>query len=172
MTDRYSSELKQLSVVYDAAVSADIDPIVRTVATWAERPMIMAGSGGSFSTASFAAFLHEQVTGRLARAATPLELSSGGLPDAGVACFSANGRNHDIIAAFRNASRREVDPLSALVLADDSPLAQLASRCRSTPRRIQRRFLSRGLAVGVLRAARPRLPNAHRQRRGHAGNAG
>ena len=129
MTDRYSSELKQLSVVYDAAVSADIDPIVRTVATWAERPMIMAGSGGSFSTASFAAFLHEQVTGRLARAATPLELSSGGLPDAGVACFSANGRNHDIIAAFRNASRREVDPLSALVLADDSPLAQLASRC-------------------------------------------
>ena len=90
--------------------------------------MIMVGSGGSFSTASFAAFLHEHVTGRLTRAATPLELSNGSLPDAGVACFSANGRNRDIIAAFRNASRHEVDPLSALVLADDSPLAEMASR--------------------------------------------
>ncbi len=128
MTGRYLNELKQLSAVYEAALSADIGSLANTVQTWAERPMIMVGSGGSFSTASFAAFLHEHATGRLTRAATPLELITGNLPDAGVACFSANGRNRDIMTAFRNASLREVNPLSALVLADESPLADLASR--------------------------------------------
>ena len=128
MTRRYTTELNKLSAVFDVARRADIGSLARSVETWISRPMIMVGSGGSYSTASFAAYLHEQFSGRLTRPATPLDLMKGTVPDAGVVCFTASGRNRDIIAAFREAARQEVSPLCALVLADDSPLAELASR--------------------------------------------
>ena len=86
--------------------------------------MVMVGSGGSFSTATFAADLHESATGQLARAVTPLDVVSKADRDAGLACFSANGRNPDILTAFRVAATREMEPLSALVLAEHSPLEE------------------------------------------------
>lgn len=94
--------------------------------------MMMVGSGGSYSTATFAAYLHEHASGQLARAVTPLEIASGPLPAAGIACFSASGRNRDIVSAFRTAARHEVEPLGALVLSGESPLHELAAQFEYT----------------------------------------
>ena len=128
MTTRYEIELTDLSAVYEAALRSDVSPLCAVVESWFSTPMIMVGSGGSLSTASYAADLHERSSNQLARTATPLEIVSALIPRAGVACFSASGRNRDIVSAYRAAARQEIDPLSALVLSNGSPLHDLASR--------------------------------------------
>ena len=128
MTLSYRRELAGLDGVYQAARGMDVAPLCAVVERWADRPMVMVGSGGSFSTATFAADLHESATGQLARAATPLEVVSKASRDAGLVCFSASGRNQDIITAFRVAATREMEPLSALVLAEHPPLEKLGTK--------------------------------------------
>ena len=125
---RYRRELDNLDNVYRAARQMDVAPLCAVVEQWADCPMLMVGSGGSFSTATFAADLHESATGQLARAATPLEVISKARRDAGLVCFSASGRNQDIITAFRVAATREMKPLSALVLSEHPLLAKLGTR--------------------------------------------
>ena len=90
---RYQRELAGLDRVYRAALGEDVRPLCAAVERWAGHSMVMVGSGGSFSTATFAAHLHESATGQLARAATPLEVVSKADQDAGVVCFSASGLN-------------------------------------------------------------------------------
>jgi hydroxymethylpyrimidine pyrophosphatase-like HAD family hydrolase/fructoselysine-6-P-deglycase FrlB-like protein len=125
MQARYSKELERLPEVYAAAYAADVTRVTRTVNGWLERPMLMVGSGGSYSTATFAAWLHERMAKRLSRAASPMEVIDSKLVDHGLVCFSASGRNRDIGAAFKTAATSEVSPLSALVMADDTPLHAL-----------------------------------------------
>ena len=128
MPPGYRRELAGLDGVYRAARAMDVTPLCAAVERWADRPMVMVGSGGSFSTATLAADLHESATGQLARPATPLEVISKANRDAGLVCFSASGRNRDIITAFRIAATREMEPLSALVLAEHPPLEKLGTR--------------------------------------------
>ncbi|MCY4554947.1 MAG: hypothetical protein OXF79_00870 [Chloroflexi bacterium] len=130
MPSRYRRELEALDRVFQAALEIDVIPLCAVVERWAARPMLMVGSGGSFSAATFAADLHESFTGQLARPATPLEVISMTQRDAGLACLSAGGRNQDIMLAFRTAAKRETQPLSALVLAEGSPLEDIAKRFR------------------------------------------
>ena len=125
MQARYSKELKRLPEVYAAALAADVTTLTRSVESWLDRPMVMVGSGGSYSTATFAAWLHERMAQRLSRAASPMEVVDSNLVDHGLVCFSASGRNRDIGAAFKTAATSEVSPLSALVMADDTPLHAL-----------------------------------------------
>ena len=132
MPSRYRRELSGLDEVYRRALEMDVAPLCAAVERWATRPMLMVGSGGSFSSATFAADLHKSATGKLARAATPLEVISMTDCDAGLACFTASGRNHDIVAAFRVAATRETEPLCALVLAEGSPLEKVAGQFRYT----------------------------------------
>ena len=128
MPSRYLRELSGLNGAYRAALEIDVGPLCATIERWAARPMLMVGSGGSFSTATFAADLHEYATGQLARATTPLEVISKPERDSGLVCFSASGRNQDIVAAFRVAATREMEPLSALVLERHSPLGEMGRK--------------------------------------------
>ena len=125
MQARYNKELERLPEVYAAALGADLTKLTWSVESWLERPMVMVGSGGSYSTATFAAWLHELMAKRLSRAASPIEVVDSNLVDHGLVCFSASGRNRDISAAFKTAATSEVSPLSALVMADDTPLHAL-----------------------------------------------
>lgn len=125
MRARYSKELERLPDVYAAAFAADVTRLTRSVENWLESPMVMVGSGGSYSTATFAAWLHERMAKRLSRAATPIEVFDSNLIEHGLVCFSASGRNRDIGAAFKTAATSEVEPLSALVMAEDTPLHAL-----------------------------------------------
>lgn len=128
MTTRYVRELDALDQVYDAARSANIDEITGVVEAQFDASLIAIGSGGSFSTASFAAQLHERMTGRLSRASTPLAYLESPMPDAAVLCLSASGRNRDIGAAFKAAAVAECSPASALVMAAETPLHALAAK--------------------------------------------
>lgn len=130
MTARYSRELAGVEDAYQAACAADLGPLTRALETAAVHSAIMIGSGGSFSVASFAAFLHQAQTGRLASALTPLEYLDIHLRDSGVICFSASGKNKDIGTAFEEAALREVRPLIALVMREASPLHDLAEKYR------------------------------------------
>lgn len=125
MQARYSKELERLPEVYSAAYAADVTKLTQSVVGWLERPMVMVGSGGSYSTATFAAWLHERMANRVARAASPIEVFDSNLVDHGLVCFSASGRNRDIGAAFKTAATSEVSPLSGLIMADDTPLHAL-----------------------------------------------
>lgn len=128
MATRYRAELNRAREAYQSAIQADISELRRVVDSWRDRPMIMVGSGGSYSVASFAAHIHEATSGIPAKAVTPLEVTAGNLEETGVACFSASGRNRDIGVAFKTAAQRELSPLSALVLRDESPLHALNKR--------------------------------------------
>ena len=128
MTTRYVRELDTLEQVYSTAQSVNIDELTGVVEAQFDASLIAIGSGGSFSTASFAAQLHERITGRLSRASTPLACLEGPVPDAAVLCLSASGRNRDIGAAFKAAAAAERGPVSALVMADETPLHALAAK--------------------------------------------
>ncbi len=170
MTSRYARELSKLGAVYDVARTIDVSALCSAVEVWLGSPMIMVGSGGSFSTATYAAYLHERASGQLARAATPLEIVSGLIPSAGVVCFSASGRNRDIVSAFQTAARQDVDPLGALVLMDKSPLQDLGSRIQyanliAIPHPL---FADGFLAVASLLASSLLLLRAYRAAEGQA----
>ena len=62
MPSRYLRELSGLNGAYRAGLEMDVGPLCATIERWAARPMLMVGSGGSFSTATFAADLHEYAT--------------------------------------------------------------------------------------------------------------
>ena len=125
---KYSADLQSLDGVYLTAHRLNVTTLARAVERIVCKPLLAIGSGGSFSAASLAAFLHELGTGAVARAVTPLEFMDTPLHQAGVLFLSASGRNKDICASFSTAAKREVRPLVAIVLADDSPLHALG-RC-------------------------------------------
>jgi hypothetical protein len=88
---RYLKELSNLDDVYKLAIGLDVEPLRDAFATVASRPAVMLGSGDSYSVASFAAFLHQLNTGRLATASTPLDYMTLPLRDAAIVCFTASG---------------------------------------------------------------------------------
>lgn len=165
MTVRYDSELLRLDEVYAEARHRRLDELPRVIEGLISRPLLAVGSGGSFSVASFVAFLHELYGGVIARALTPLELLSGGNRDCAVFCFSASGRNRDICSAFTAAALNEARPLAGLVLAESSPLHDLGQRYDysdvvgfASPR-----FKDGFLAVASLLASATLLLRAYRQ---------
>ncbi|MGE3993902.1 HAD hydrolase family protein [Pseudorhodoplanes sp.] len=128
MTDRYLKELANLHAVYETANQLDSVPLKAAIESAAARSAVMLGSGGSFSVASFAAYIHQLRTARLASPSTPLDYMTLPLRDATVMCFTASGRNKDICAAFDEAAQREAKPLIGLVMREHSPLHDLAER--------------------------------------------
>ena len=129
MTKYYQRELANLSDVYSAALRFDISDITPVIETSIQLPLVAVGSGGSFSTASFAADLHQRRTGQVSHAATPFEsISCDEKQNRATICFSASGRNRDIGVAFKLAAQQEAGPVSALVLSDNTPLHHLQRR--------------------------------------------
>jgi hypothetical protein len=128
LTRRYHRELEALPQTYQACLDWDIAPLTRVVETLIAGPLVVVGSGGSFSGAVFGATLHELHSRQMAKAVTPLQVV--GSPErlsAGLLCLSASGRNKDIRAAFTASAHRETYPLTALCLATGSPLKALQS---------------------------------------------
>lgn len=165
MAGRYLQELANLEDAYKAARAMDVRHLTSALQSAAIRPAVMIGSGGSFSVASFAAYLHQVHTGRLASALTPLEYLDLPLHDPAVMCFSASGRNRDIAAAFEEAANREARPLLAMVMRNNSPLHDLGERFRYS--RIlsaeSAHFKDGFLAVASLLAAGTLLVRAYRK---------
>ena len=122
MTGHYLKELNNLTTVYNAAMSADISELSVFLQSISQMPLTAVGSGGSLSTAAFAASMHEHFFSEIARASTPLETLSNVHTRGATLCFSASGRNRDIGVAFKRLCLAESGPIGALVMAEDTPL--------------------------------------------------
>lgn len=121
-----------LNAAYEAAMAINIEAFGKFLAGLSSSPMSMIGSGGSFSSATFASELHEMFFGQVARAVTPLDILERPDTAGGAICFSASGRNRDIGAAFKALCLAEAGPVGALVLASNTPLHALGRQYDSS----------------------------------------
>lgn len=128
----YDRELDELSGTYASASRDQLPDALRAaVGALRGRPLIVIGSGGSWTACVHAARLHETVARQPAKPLTPLEFIRTPVnPDVGILLLSASGRNKDIIAAARFAVESEFAAVTALSMRANSPLADLLDRCR------------------------------------------
>lgn len=124
----YQKELECLPRTYAWALGVDIAPLISALTASAQKSLVAVGSGGSLSVAEFTASLHQHYADRLARAATPLEVSSAGkrLLDSSFFIFSAGGSNKDTLNVFRHLSLLEPHRLVVLTARAASPVGKLA----------------------------------------------
>ena len=64
----YATELEQLSDTYSWCLQASVSGLADWIRNSADRTLLVVGSGGSFTAASFTEFLHQICTGRIAKA--------------------------------------------------------------------------------------------------------
>lgn len=129
MGKRYWSELDLLNETYAWARTVEADDLHRLRDDYGRHPLLAVGSGGSFSSAVLAAYLHRFATGRVATAVTPLEIvhSPLDLRLSSVLFLTAGGGNPDVLGAFRKSAAKEPARLGILCMKKNSPLAR-ASR--------------------------------------------
>jgi fructoselysine-6-P-deglycase FrlB-like protein len=124
----YATELEQLASVYAWASHFELESLVTAVISFAAKPLIIVGSGGSLTGAHLASYLHQRFAQRLARTVTPLEIATlPPLHDTGALILTASGRNPDIIGALRVLAEREPRELAFFCAAVATPLAESAS---------------------------------------------
>ena len=130
----YARELATLSETYASAQDLDVSALTDVVQTLRTRPLVVVGSGGSLTAATFVARLHESGTHLPARVLTPLEfLQNPVLHDSGVLLLSASGSNPDILAAAHHAVKSEAVTLAAVSTRVGTPLsAQLGQHPYAT----------------------------------------
>lgn len=128
MGKRFIDELQQLPATIHWAAEQDITLFRRAVQLYGDRGLLAVGSGGSFTAAAFAVDQHFRTYGRPSQAITPLEVFQ--LPTAAAAnaaglLLSAEGKNHDILAAAKQLRLRAC-PTIGLTLRSSSPLVALS----------------------------------------------
>lgn len=122
----YQQELASLADTYQWARSfplADWLPAWKSAANF---PLVAVGSGGSYTAAALAAYLHEQHTGQLAKSLTPLEAALSALNWSSVSALllTARGGNPDVLGALRHIAAREPHCLGAICTRTESPLGE------------------------------------------------
>ncbi|MHB8086115.1 MAG: HAD-IIB family hydrolase [Dehalococcoidia bacterium] len=127
----FDEELVHLSGTLDAAFSESLhNSLNNLIDSIFPFPLLVVGSGGSLSGAHFIARLHEQATGKVAKAMTPLDLMLSTLqPDSHAVLFvTANGNNEDILNSFHAAIRREYGSIGIICANKDSKIVAEANR--------------------------------------------
>jgi fructoselysine-6-P-deglycase FrlB-like protein len=124
----YAEETSRLHETYAWALGAPLDALSVAVRDASTYPLIAIGSGGSYTSAQFAAAVHRQYTSGAASAMTPLEAVSTPqtLRDSAVMLLTAGGKNPDVIGAYRRLIGREPRRLLILCATTGSPLAGIA----------------------------------------------
>lgn len=131
---QYDVELGLLGSTYERAIKADVSALKRAIAGASESSIIGVGSGGSFTVATLLSNLHEAYTGRVSRAATPLEIICNPTLAASSPVFfiSAEGKNPDIVEALDRARQRSSRPIHVLTNRESSPLMERAAQRSGT----------------------------------------
>lgn len=120
-----------MAATYAWSCTTPLEHLPQRWSRFRESPLIAVGSGGSYSAATLAVYLHERYTGQVAKAATPLDaaLSQLNWARAAALVLTARGGNPDVLGAFRHLARCEPERLGTLCARRDSPLAELAIQC-------------------------------------------
>jgi HAD superfamily hydrolase (TIGR01484 family) len=123
---RYDSELAQFRATYESALTRNVSHLKAAIAGASELSIIGVGSGGSFMVASLLCNLHEAYTGRVSRAATPLEIMCNPTlaSSSPVFLISAEGNNPDITEALQRARLHSARPIHVLTNRQVSSLMQ------------------------------------------------
>lgn len=126
----YKSELQHLPATYRWALSHDHGALKRQIDALAAYPLISIGSGGSQSTATLVADLHQSKFGQVAKADTPLSAWSylKNLKSSAILLISAGGKNPDILGIAKAAVESEPSSLIALCATKHSPLARIVNQ--------------------------------------------
>jgi len=128
MGKRFIDELQQLPATMQWAAEQDIALLRRAVHLYGDRGLLAVGSGGSFTAAAYAADQHFRVFGHPSQAITPLEVfqvPTNAAANAAGLLLSAEGKNHDILAAAKQLRLRAC-PTIGLTLRSTSPLVELS----------------------------------------------
>lgn len=110
------------------AAGQDVAMLRRAVQLYGDRGLLAVGSGGSFTAAAYAADQHFRRYGRPSQAITPLEVfqvPTNAASNAAGLLLSAEGKNHDILAAAKQLRLRAC-PTIGLTLRSTSPLVELS----------------------------------------------
>lgn len=120
----YKSEIQKLPSTLDWSIREPIDGLAEFVKDCSPYSLLAIGSGGSYTSASFAALLHEYCTGNIAKSLTPLDMAQTALDSrgTGVLFLTAGGRNPDIRSAFDAAIQREPRSVGVLATRSGGPL--------------------------------------------------
>jgi fructoselysine-6-P-deglycase FrlB-like protein len=127
----FESEMGVLAATYkwSRTIGLGVLPDFAERCRW--KGLFVVGSGGSFSVATYAAFLQQQRSSH-GQAVTPLELSAvPALRRQAVMFYSAGGNNSDVLRGFHSAVNGEPDSTAVVCLRPDSKLARLARRYES-----------------------------------------
>jgi hydroxymethylpyrimidine pyrophosphatase-like HAD family hydrolase/fructoselysine-6-P-deglycase FrlB-like protein len=129
----YATELKALSDTYALSCKMHVDTLAAILRSGVHLPLAAIGSGGSLTSAHFAAYLHTLYTGRMAKAMTPLEIvsSPAALQHLAVLILSAGGRNPDVLGCFDSLQRRDHSLLGAVCAQTETPLAEKSIECKA-----------------------------------------
>lgn len=128
MGKRFVDEIQQLPATMQWAAEQDVALLRRAVQLYSDRGLLAMGSGGSFTAAVFAADQHFRIHGRPSQAITPLEafqVPTNAAANAAGLLLSAEGKNHDILAAAKQLRLRAC-PTIGLTLRSTSPLVDLS----------------------------------------------
>ena len=130
----YLLELEALEATYEWSIETPLTTQPERWKQFCNSPLVAIGSGGSYTAASLAVYLHEQFTGYLAKAITPLEaaLSTLSWANAAALVLTARGGNPDVLGAFRHLGLNEPYRLGTLCARRESPLMDLATQFAGT----------------------------------------
>ena len=123
----YKSEIQQLPHTYRWVLSLEYAALKNRIDALASYPLIAIGSGGSQSTATLVADLHQTKFGQVAKADTPLSAWSylKILKRSAIFLVSAGGKNPDILGIAKAVVESEPASLIALCATRNSPLARV-----------------------------------------------
>ncbi|MBI3221472.1 MAG: HAD hydrolase family protein [Bacteroidetes bacterium] len=128
----FSQELDQIVETYNWANNQDTKSLEQLTDD-RETPVLVVGSGGSFSACYHTVHLLQQL-GIVAKAITPLELhnSKKTLRKSRILFISASGKNSDILFAFKTAIEENPVSIVTFCMRLDSPLTILAKKYSTT----------------------------------------
>src|SRR5690625_1994309 len=97
----YGEELESLPEIYERALAIDVSEFAGWIRRQSDRSLLAIGAGGSLAIAQIAADLHEAATGKLSRAAEPLDIFLGADDQETTAglLVTASGGHSDSLAA-------------------------------------------------------------------------
>jgi fructoselysine-6-P-deglycase FrlB-like protein len=131
----FEEEVTHLPAAIDWACGLDVAALRRALEAAAGHNLLVVGSGGSSTVATFMAALHERRFGDVSKSITPLEysLSASELRNSFSVMLSAEGKNKDILAAASQVATKGQKGI-ALTLTKTNPLTvQSAENGMPTP---------------------------------------